>query len=568
MFGGYSDSNTSSPAPPTSAGFGPPPLPFQQQGPFGRPGAPMVNGGHFQYPSNSFVPMDPHAAPAPFPRPDGFDNQSFGLNGFDRRPLMMFGPADVISPSPTPLGTNSQGITSYDPSTPQSLQGSQPSTTNDQDNNVPGFYGQHPTAVVSNGSNGHMDGVRLYQVPRQQAIDSQPTALTPIFPPPGMPLPQIAFSDDRDKLINHLLSQFADPYLADCNVELRYADDRSCPVRIPGHSIVLARSPALKNLIDAQAREPSSDGSAVKTLLITSEDRFLRSDAFWMAVQRLYGGPLLDLSIFATMGNLQHPPPSPMSMPGSPFDHFELGLAYAAAGCVLGISQVMDRGCDIAAEYVTWETLEKTLEFVLSGGVEEAWFIGGYSPHDVPVQSPYGHNVNKMIYRALEFIVANFPVNFELDTSVNHLAISQRLPVVPDELKQQSLTSIRFGDHPIEAIPMRVTPSSINALLSKALLDLPFPLLKYILQNPCLGNVSGWASSSLRQKVMQTVISERERRRLKAYQHTNVTNEQRSDKYTSWNAVGWEESVSSTEGTDEIATLHRKWVDFLLPGKV
>ena len=112
MFGGYPDSNNSSPAPPQSAGNPQYPYPPPPQHGSARHGPHQPNGVNPQMP-NGFSPMGPPPPPGYFPRPDGFINPGAGNESFVRRQMGSFGPPDAYSGAP-----------SYDPSTPQSFHGS------------------------------------------------------------------------------------------------------------------------------------------------------------------------------------------------------------------------------------------------------------------------------------------------------------------------------------------------------------------------------------------------------------------------------------------------------------
>lgn len=546
VFGGYPDSNNSSPAPPLSAG-NLPPYPFQQQHQGGRHGPHHSNGSHMHHMSNSFSGM----APPGYYRQDNYNNQ-VSMENPARRQMVGFVPTDGNSPSATPSGFDSPRFPPYDPSAAHSFHGSQSSAPNEQDNN-PSFYGQYPTAVISNGSNGHIDEVRVYQQPRMKPRSGTP-GLAPhtinyaMGPPP-------VHTDNYDGLLTYLTNQFADSEFADYVLELRYSDDRAPPVRIPGHNLMFARSPYLKTLIKAQS--PESNGLTVKPLFIESDDRFLRSDGFWMAVQRLYGGPLLDLGAAA----IHYLPPSARQttpMPGTPADRFDLAIGYAAAGHILQIPPVVARGIELASMTVNWDTIEKALDFALDGGLDAHWSYRTRAQPTCP--ATYGPAVNMLIHAALSFIVSAFPPGFELDTSVGVPPFNHRLPTIPLErspAQNPRLSFIKFGDHPSED-SIKSEPSSSQVTLSRVLLNLPFHLLKYILESPRLGNVEGWASETLRQKAMHTIIEEREKRRLKVVASPYVppkTHDQYDD------TVRWQESVDHHGGPEGSPGLVRTWFE-------
>ncbi|CZR61233.1 uncharacterized protein PAC_11129 [Phialocephala subalpina] len=568
MFGGYPESNNSSPVPPQSGGFMPPP-PFPMHHGPSRHAPHQSNGGHSQQPSNGYSPMGPPPPPGYYPGQNGFMNHGPPADNFARRQMVSFGPPEGYTPSGTPLPYDS-GVrhTNFELLTPHSFQGSQSSATNEQENG-PAFYSQYPTAVISNGSNGHVDEVRLYQQP-QPKPRTQSQAVAPpngfanmanMPPPPAMGAPM---GDHLDGLVPYLQSQFADPVFADYTLELRYTDDRAEPVRIPGHNLILARSPTLKSLMTAQARDNNTDGLTLRTLLLQSDDRFLRSDGFWMAVQRLYGCPLLEFGTITTL-NMQHAAFSG-SVNGAPQDRFDLALGYSAAGALLQIPPVIARGVEIAAHLVNWFTVEKALDFALDGGLDAQWTLNANGEQERPT-STYGPAVNILIHNALNFIITAFPAGLELDTSAPEPVRNRRLPFVQDiggSGHNPRLSFIKFGDHPSEESTRSNNANSIAFTLSKILLNLPFHLLKYVLESSRLGNVQGWATAALRTKVMHCVVEEREKRRLKVLS-SHVSTIERKTNFKEWDSVGWQESVVPLDGNDAAPTLTRTWVDFTQP---
>jgi hypothetical protein len=566
-FGGYPESNNSSPAPPPSAGNLPPyPFPQHAHHNVGRHGPHHSNGGM----SNGYSPMGPPPPPGyHYPRPDGMMNHGPGADNYARRQMGHFAPPEGYSPSATPMGAENYRYPPFDPSTPHSFHGSQSSAPNEHDSGS-AFYHQYTnsTAVV-NGSNGHINDVQVFQQPRHKSRHA-PQAGPPISsgfhpthmaPPPPMP------EERYDGLVQYLQNQFADPAFADYTLELRYSDDRAPAVRIPGHNIIFARSPTLKSLMVSQQKEANGDGISAKTLFIESDDRFLRSDAFWLAMQRLYGGPLLDLNQISALngapGTQVHSPASETFS-----DRFDLALGYAAAGHILQIPPAINRGIEIAAQSIYWNTLERAFDFALDGGLDCSWTLQpaaeqGRSP------STYGPTVNLLLQSALNWTITNFPPTFELDKSVGDFTHNRRLPEVPPDDRPKThnprLSSIKFGDHASDETLRYTTNGDENTILSKLLLNLPYYLLKYVLESSRLGNVQGWATSALRQKTMRAVVGEREMRRLKVKSNINVPNLERKKNHESWEAVAWIESIEPPAGPEGSPTIARSFNDYLVP---
>ncbi|RFU33631.1 hypothetical protein B7463_g2697, partial [Scytalidium lignicola] len=568
VFGGHSESNNSSPVPPPSGGIQPPYMPYPHPNPVenGRSHGPHPShGGHQHQMSNGSMPMGPPAV-GYYPRQDNFVNDNHA-----RRQMVSFA-AEGYSPSGTPFGIENQRFQPYDPLTPHSFHGSQSSVGNEPETSGPAFYSQYPTAVISNGNNGHIDEVRLYQQPRPKArAGSQPVAPGQghygQYPMGQPPMPHSA--ENFDGLVNYIQSQFADPTFADYTLELRYSDDRAPPVRIPGHNLMLARSPTIKSIMTAQARESNSDGHLVRQILIESDDRFLRSDAFWMAVQRLYGLPLLDIGALPNSNSTTTTQSGGSPMPGTPADRFDLALGYSAAGKILEIPPVIYRGVEIASNLMNWLTVEKALDFALDGGLDPQWTIPQTNQNpDAVCPSTYGPAVNMLIHSALNFTIRAFPPSFELDVTAGESVSYRRLPVSTLDRQTPSdprLSFIRFGDHSTEEGIRSITANSIVTTLSSVLINLPFYLLKYVLESARFGNVDGWATTSLRKKVMHAVVEERERRRIKIRSMAHISNAERTANGKKWEVVGWKEGIAHINGNADTPTLTRTWVDFTLP---
>ncbi|KFY40985.1 hypothetical protein V495_05130 [Pseudogymnoascus sp. VKM F-4514 (FW-929)] len=541
VFGGYPDSNNSSPAPPLSSA-GMPQYPY--------PPPPPTNG-HMQHLSNSFQGLPPPGF--------GFQQQhgnhivhNPAMDGFARRHPPPFPHPEGYSPSATPGINDNRRQQFYDPPTSHSLR-SHSAAPHEHDSRPAQFSNPNPTARVTNGSNGHADDSKLYH--QRQMSGRSGSGLHGIVPHPSV--------DNLDGLLGYIQGQFADPTFADYTLEVRYADDRAKPMRIPGHNLLLARSPALKRLMIAQANDGSSESSS-RTILIETADRFLCTDGFWIALQRLYGGPLLSLDTPPTPGRTVEGQNLATSNPAS-FHRFDLALGYAAAGQILQIPPVLNRGIEVACHLVNWLTLEKALDFALDGGLSSQWALDNNFNGGCP--STYGPAVDMLIHSALGFLIANFPPHLDFDVNASESAFNGRLPVLSNAKVAKHnprLSLIKFGDHPVEE-PVLPTLKNANpaSLISRILINLPFQLLKYVLEAPSLGS-HDWATSAMRQTVMHEVINEREKRRNRVRNDRSASNDVRMSNLKEWQTVGWQEGVE-TDTPRKMPTLTRTWVDFKLP---
>jgi len=512
MFSAYPESsNNSSPAPPPSAGNAPP-YQYQPQHYASHHGPHASNGSYTQYMANGHSARGPQPPPGFFPRPDNYIGQ--GPEGYVLRPLPP-GFTDGYSPSLTPPTFDGHRTAAYDPSTPQSFQGSQASVPNEQDT----AYSNQFNTGAPNGANGYADEGRQYRRhPRPPPVTGshvqQPSNYI-TYPVVHNPEP-----DRSDGLVYYLRNQFANPEFSDWHLELRYSDDRAQPVRIPGHSLIFARSPKLKSLMEAQIQ--ANNG---RFLLIEASDRFLRSDGFNMAVERLYGGRLMSArddyepttgqSYFAT---------NELSA-----QRFDTALGYAVAGCILDLHVVTSRGVQVAAEFISWQTIEKAFDFAIDGGLLPHWV----KPGEVTNTPTYGSTVGRLLSTALDFTSQNFPANFQLDCSAAEPSHNYRLPAITQDRassQDKRLSSLKFGDHPGDHSLRTQVEDSISVILSRILLNLPFRLLKYVLESDLLGANEGWAgrNPTIRENAMSVIIRERESRRLKALASISTTNDPNS----------------------------------------
>ncbi|KAK2591161.1 hypothetical protein QQS21_011155 [Conoideocrella luteorostrata] len=553
-FGTFQDSQNTSPAPPHSGGIVPPPgLPTAE----GRPGYMLPAG-------NGFPPMLPYGTD--IVQPTGFDN--FG------RPAMGFGPMDAFPP----YGNN------FGPSTPHSFHDSQSSGQAEEN----GIYHQYPLNGHRNGVAGHgdVDGHSHNHQGRMFGPQEYPRMAQGHGPPPHL----YSLDDNGDQLVDYMRQNFGDTELADCTLELRYLDDRAAPVRIPGHRLMFARSGTLAALLKQQTPQGASDRS-FHTLLIETESKWLRSESFYMAVQRLYGLPLLQMP---PRGR----PDSPnLTDAGSLNDQLDFALSFAAAGHLLKWAPVLRRGCEVATQLLHWHTLEKIIEFALEG----------YTDNGSSDSFKYGEGSGILLNALVTFIVHNTPPTFNLDTSSVSPKQYARLPEeYPPPMtaakkpapviargssvqlgkgrRSQQITGIQFGDLSLgeelngcdsetPKAPQQAQPVP-HAVLSRALINLPFSRLKMILESAGSGNVNGWANAESRYRIIRSAVDERETRRRHALDAVLRGRVPESDHIRAalrspipqdmgpWSVLGWQEEILPN-GNADLPALGRKWVPYL-----
>ncbi|KAF4968837.1 hypothetical protein FSARC_3866 [Fusarium sarcochroum] len=555
-FGAFHDSTSSSPAP-LSGGIAPPP---GMPGPDGRP--PYMAPG-----ANGFPPMMPYGA-------DHVPVTTFDNYG---RPTMAYGPPDSFSPFANNFG----------PPTPHSYHDSQASGHPDDVS----VYSQFPSAPVRNGVSGPGDGTQSPNHPgRMFGGPEYPRMMPNAGPPPHMMSPM----DDAEGLVGHFQQQFGSPELADCVLELRYVDERAPPVRIPGHRILFSRSAELVTAMSKQISRPNPNVPSLPTVVLETKSKWIRSDSFYIAVQRLYGLPLFTIP----------PPPAGLKQgaatdAGTLMERLEFALSYAASGHLLRWDPVTRRGCEIAMQLLNWQTVEKVLEFALEDHRDE----GSYDVFK------YGDGSRAILNETVSFIVNNLHPGFKIDTSVTDPPNYARLPpqtaltsnatnrkLSPPPIargtsvhlgkgrRSQQISGIQFGD--LSLTDGKVSPASdasgasqqqrtpLHAILSRVLLNLPFDTLKSLLESATSNKANGWPNAELAYRVVKDTVSERERRRLhivelvktRQFPEWEVVWQQLSKpepRYVGlWSALAWQEEVLPFGPSDSPA-LGRTWIPFM-----
>ncbi|KXT05124.1 hypothetical protein AC578_7597 [Pseudocercospora eumusae] len=380
----------------------------------------------------------------------------------------------------------------------------------------------------------------------------------PTFPPPPpprqfpphtphgsqhFPHPDVATAfDNAEAMRSHVSSNFENAELADCHLQITEENGPNRQV-VDGHKLILARSPTLLEII---RKSGSLENGMDKTQLhIMLPGRHTRVSAFLEALRYLYGGPLPSFEQY-TLG--------PQA---SVEDRVQQALQYIATGTWLKLTPLAHRGLEIATNQLQWCTVTTVLEFVMLGGLSQAWTVDDGSEErtstcssddsltkpeagGLPAYDPYA---TALLTRLLEFMAHNFPPNFYLDSAAPQSAGCPRLPAqAPKHENRPSrsdprLSKIRFGEHPIED---HSRPSTGTTTISSILLSLPFPLLKYLLEHPILpGRIGAETVAS----VMRQVVQEREVRRQRTLKGRAANQNTEDTEPHLVQNLYWEESV-------------------------
>lgn len=491
MFGALHDSSSSSPAP-LAAGGGQPPT-------------------SLPYTSEVTAP----------PGLDGFGRPFLVSPGFDGFPLDGF---------PPPVLHQSRNY--HGPPTPHSFHGSQSSAPADENGHA--AYG---TANGHRGlpphSAGHSQGhVATMSLDLQSGLP---------YPPSNGVAPACAVTRLQAQTLEFLRDAFDRAQFSDCTLEFHLPGSQR-PLVIPCHRFVVAQSPMLNQVL--RGRDVPAGG----LVMFEVQDPYMRSDTIGFTLRTLYGWDL---------GEGPLPPYHPHQ---GVKEGFDVSLGYISSAAYLELPFVYAKSIHHACHQLHWETIERACQFALPhtvfGGQPARQGVSPSSPAFAPLA----------LVDAIEaFLVHNMPADFVLDVNADDCGFS-RLPrtttfgagassrtgpataqdtsgsrpeAQPDRRGPAShahmprasrlsanprLSSIQFGDLSLSngqhaspdgqadgARPR--SPSPKDTILSRILLNLPFTILKQVLEHPGLAKSSGNLSPAARLQLISSVVAEREARR-------------------------------------------------------
>ena len=364
--------------------------------------------------------------------------------------------------------------------------------------------------------------------------------------------PENQLSDQlfHNSFLSHLFAHFDSQEYADCELNIQIRDSSTTLML---HSLLIGQSTTLRNLIKSGSRA-SRDGRTV--LSLQSDNEYVTVPAIKAALQLCYGVPAIDAfksympGLTDTSGEIDMP-----RYKAAAESQMDATLAFTAAGHILDLWNVSHYGALNVAMYISLETLEKILKFSLDGltrlkdTIKLERLINAIADHNLDYDgggtySPYS---NHILQNALVYIVANVSDYFILDIHAPTYPTLSPFPAIstPNSTRSSSrsgLNCIQFGDFPSENVE---TPTKEDTLLSSCLLSIPFVLLKHILDR---------LDQTVSQRVSKPIVSERERRRL-----ANVKIWTQLETYSEHDfpeLSHWEEFICSD---NSYCTVERRW---------
>jgi hypothetical protein len=164
-----------------------------------------------------------------------------------------------------------------------------------------------------------------------------------------------------------------------------------------------------------------------------------------------------------------------------------------------------------------------------------------------------------MIFAALNFVIREFPANYTF-------ASSTHAPSVKAKSHNLRLSSIKFGDLTDEdkVAQSPYEDKDPSEVVTRVLLDLPFELLKYLLEAPSLGSREEDAPFETlvakRFTLMEAVVEARQKRRVAERAGIVAKRVDGEERLKLWQKVGNNEAVQ-IDGARKIPVLVRTWVD-------
>lgn len=452
----------------------------------GRPRQPHLSNG-------SFTSATPYPAPhsgGSLPQLNGLPARYALQAGVLARPAvdgygrpLPVAPQDAFSPSPG-LYHHQQRVQQGYP--PHSHHGSQSSVQADEQNYGPSSHGNRYSTYST----------RSVYLPLQQFHPQ----IDPAFNGPDSSNAVSGISGADAQTLFFLQNSFGDREFSDCTLELRFVQQETSH-DFPCHRVVISRSPRLRHLLRTTAANP---------LLIELDDPFMQTDAFIFTLRTLYGWDI-DREPYLP----SHRPPQDAN------EALDSSLAFAAAARYLDLPLVHATAIRHACQHLTWETIDRACHFALPRAIHlRAPFL------DNAFSRPEDYSVWELLDAITTFLVYNLSLDFFLDVNAGDYGFS-RLPATYLVSRSREETVTRHSHRPTKSHHLSIQfgdlkPTIADTVLSRILLNLPFPMLKHVLEHPHLAKPSGELSLTQRRSLIEAVVGEREARRVRAVENPQL----------------------------------------------
>ncbi|OAT02333.1 uncharacterized protein BDCG_17487 [Blastomyces dermatitidis ER-3] len=406
--------------------------------------------------------------------------------------------------------------------------------------------------------------------------------------------------EELEPVAVHILETFRSGQYADFRLILNSSAEHCPPVSFPVHSLIASRSPHLKKLMKAM-----DAATRPREIHLGAAASFSHPFAFGMALQHFYGVPLiaeeqLDNDFTQAVGNTNGEDRDQNCGNGSRFRELEkmrFALCYAASAAFLAENRILRRASRLVTNAICWNNLEVIFHFgisasnfmitpvnsILGTGREaassdklhhKATSIPNSSEQDMEsdlanVDDPrkYPCTLNwelkeiwgpQLLNEAIDFLIKNFPQNFQLDPDVNSRELPDRLSgQAPSRFSIREISSsVTFGNF---AAANNCTSSREERILSAIFLAIPFKILQKLFNAM---KVSGILTPGL----VEDIIIERERRRIRAARTVKNRNDTSELTVSETDPIGWREEIMSVTGVQEGSpSIIKTWVGFVVP---
>jgi len=473
VFGGFHDSNASSPAPHSSGGFPPPNM--------------MA-----AYPAGP--PLD-----------------TFG------RPFLM---------SPTFDGYHSVAMNNHGPPTPHSFHGSQSSAQADD-------YGHGPYGPV-NGHNGHLaDPIGRTPMPGVHMNGSLHLANPSVSVYQNLREHDACLAflrsgwGDAEFTDCVLEMRFRDGSQHQDHPDFRHL---ATVVRLPAHRFILSRSPTLASLLRSRRVAPGG------TLILDLVGEYMRSDIFCFALRTLYGWSIGDGVPPSELPLRNIRDDFKLSLGYIVVSEY-LQAGWLHSAVVQRASGLLCwETAELAANFILPRVLthrSRTDEFNLSVLREEFLaFLAKNFPKDFKLDVDVVDGEFARLPALGPAQSTNGPTIANGSSSPHHSRQSSvmqaHLPMVQRVSANPRLSQIKFGDisppqpngfdpnTPPDTTQSHPAISARDSILSRILLNLPYEFLKRVLEDPHLAVATGELDREQKFRIITDIVAERESRRMRA----------------------------------------------------